>query len=61
MIDPVSDSLISATITGLVTGAVAGAVAWSAIRVEIHYLRRDVDRLFSLVRDIERRRMEREG
>lgn len=34
------DSLVIAAVTGLVTGA----VTWGAMRVEIRYLRRDVDR-----------------
>lgn len=37
------DQVVSAVISGLVGGTVTGIAAFAAIRVEIKYLRRDVD------------------
>ncbi|MCW8917491.1 MAG: hypothetical protein OQL08_01540 [Gammaproteobacteria bacterium] len=37
--------VIKAIISGLVGGVFTGIAAWAAIRVEIKYLRRDVDYL----------------
>ena len=36
-------ALIQAVISGLIGGTMTGVAAWAAIRVEIKYLRRDVD------------------
>ncbi len=54
--ETVLDSLVGALVGGVVTGA----AAWSAIRVELRYLRRDVDHLFNLFREMDRR-MREEG
>ncbi len=40
-------AIISAVVTGIITGAVTGIAAYAAIRVEVKYLRRDVDVLGS--------------
>ncbi len=37
------DSLASVLVNGLLSGVITGAAAYAAIRVEIRYLRRDVD------------------
>lgn len=51
--------LVSAVISGLIGGAVAGVAAVSAMRVELRWLRRDVDDLRASV-GLERRRRQRE-
>jgi len=46
--------LLSAVISGLVGGTVTGIAAFAAIRVEIKYLRRDVDHAHARLDRIER-------
>jgi len=41
--DPITNQLVSSIISGLVGGVVTGIAAFAAIRVELKYLRRDVD------------------
>lgn len=41
--DPIASQLLSSVISGLVGGVITGIAAFAAIRVELKYLRRDVD------------------
>lgn len=54
--DAIASQLLSAVISGVVGGAITGVAAVAAIRVEIKYLRRDVDRAHKRIDHIERRR-----
>lgn len=51
------DSLV----TALLSGAVCGLIAWGGVRVELRWLRRDVDLAHSRIDQLDRRvRCERE-
>ena len=41
------DGFIQAAISGIVGGVFTGIAAWAAIKVEVRWLRRDVDFLLS--------------
>ena len=41
-------SVVQAVVTGVIGGTVTGAAAWAAIRVEMKYLRRDVDKAIQM-------------
>lgn len=42
-------AIIQAVVTGIIGGTVTGIAAWAAFRVEIKYLRRDVDYLLKKI------------
>lgn len=42
-------AIVQAVVSGLVGGIFTGAAAFAAIRVHLHYLRRDVDGLMKTV------------
>jgi len=48
--------LAASIVSGLVGGIITGVAAWSAIRVEMRYLRRDIDRAHARLDDIPLRR-----
>ena len=47
------DALIQAVVAGLVGGVITGSAAFAAIRVELRYLRRDVDDHHTRLRALE--------
>lgn len=49
------DWLFSAALSGVVTGL----VAWGGIRVELRYMRRDIDQAVTRLRDVETRCLQR--
>lgn len=48
----VVDQLIAAVISGLVGGVITGIAAWSAIKVEMRYMRRDIDHAHRRIDDL---------
>jgi hypothetical protein len=55
--DAIASQLLSSVISGLLGGAVTGVAAISAIRIEIKYLRRDVDHAHKRIDRVEERPM----
>lgn len=43
------------TIIAILSGAVAGLVAWGGVRIELRWLRRDVDRAHTRINHLQRR------
>lgn len=54
--ESVMSQLITSIISGLVGGVITGAAAFAAIRVEIKFLRRDVDHAHARLDDLPARR-----
>lgn len=48
-------ALVQAVVTGVVGGTLTGAAAWAAIRIELKWLRRDVDEAIQVGRSAHRR------
>lgn len=46
---------MDAIIIAIVTGAVSGGVSWGMVRMELRWLRADVDRAHDRIAEIERR------
>lgn len=43
MMDAITSQLLTSIISGLIGGIITGIAAFSAIKVELRYLRRDID------------------
>lgn len=51
--DQVVTQIIASVISGLVGGIITGIAAWSAIKVEMRYMRRDIDHAHARIDNIE--------
>lgn len=52
---------IANIVIGLVSGAFAAGGAWFAVRVEMRYMRRDIDDNRAAIKEVESRRHDGEG
>lgn len=51
--DAVVTQIIASVVSGLVGGIITGIAAWSAIKVEMRYMRRDIDHAHARIDDMQ--------